>query len=214
VENKTKVIGANVENILNENQQYRKDRREELKSNITKKTKQAKKISKRKYVFSDYIPVPEMNRILEEQTSDNIQYIKGNLRVNPTFSKFAYLRMEDTEERDLLIIGIQYRNRAFDGDLVVANINPEDLWFTFPDGKIQKTGTIVCILEALHPRTAVGHLKKQNSLVICYPRDQRIPMITILFESLPPEYVEQPDSYENTMFYVKIDSWEQSYPSG
>jgi len=211
------VIRENVENILDENQQYKKDRRKEVKINIMKNTKKTKKInqkSKQKYVFSDYIPVPEMKRILEEQTPDNIKYIKGNLRVNPISSKFAYLRMENTEERDLLIIGLQYRNRAFDGDLVVASINPENLWFTFSDGKIQKTGAIVCILEALHPRVAVGHLKKQNSLVVCYPRDQRIPMINILIESLPSLYLEQPHSYENTMFYVKIDSWEELYLSG
>lgn len=200
---------ANKLNILNECQQYK-----EIKNNITKKKKKAKKVSNKRPVFLDYIPVPNIKKMLKEQTSDNIQYIKGYLRVNPVSCNFAYLSMDDTEQPDLLIVGTRSRNRAFDGDLVVASINPENFSFTFSDGRIQRTGTVVCILKALHPRTAVGHLKIQDSLVMCYPRDHRIPMINILLESLPSLYLVCPHLYENTMFYVKIDSWEQSYASG
>jgi len=55
VENKTKAIGENVENILDENQQYRKGRREEPKSNIMKKNKEDKKNIKNKNRFSQII---------------------------------------------------------------------------------------------------------------------------------------------------------------
>lgn len=198
-------------------QPHQENGTKEIKGNVTRNKKdKAKKEAKRKEepIFADYIPVPEMMKILEAQTS-NGQFIKGNLRINTAFAKYAYLRMENTEERDLLIIGARCRNHAFDGDLVVAKINPKELWFTFTDGTTQVTGTVVCILEKLNPRVAVGHLKCQNSqLVLCIPRDLRIPIINIQPESLPLSYVEQPNLHENTLFYVKIDSWEQSHASG
>ncbi|RLU22682.1 hypothetical protein DMN91_004960 [Ooceraea biroi] len=218
--NKTKATEANesnIENVLNNCHQHKENGRKEIKrDNKTKEktTKKVKKAFKKTPVFLDYIPVPEMEQALSEQTPDNVQYIKGNLRVNSVCPKFAYLRMEDMEERDLLIVGTRHRNRVFHGDLVVASINPENAWFTYPDGAVQKTGMVVSILEALHPRTAVGYLKEQNSLIMCHPRDRRIPMIDILPESLPPLYLEQPGVYKNTMFYVNIDSWEHSYASG
>lgn len=152
-----------------------------------------------------------MLNILKKQF-DGIQYVKGNLRVNPSYYKYAYLRLNN--ERDLLITGIPSRNRAFEGDLVVAYVNPENFWHKCPDGEVQKTGKVVCILEKVHSRRAVGYLKKQGSLLMFYPKDQRIPLVEILPESVPPSYHDQPELYKNTMFLVNIDSWEQIHASG
>lgn len=165
----------------------------------------------RRKLFSDYIPVSKMKKILKKPSA-NVQYVKGHIRVNP-FCKYSYLRM-DNEERDLLIIGIPNRNRAFDGDLVVACVNPEKLWHRCADGEIQKTGRVVCILEKVHSRKAVGYLKKQNSLFVFFPRDQRIPLVDILPESVPSLYQEQPELYKNIMFRVQIDFWEQLHAFG
>lgn len=158
-----------------------------------------------------------MQEILKNQTLDNLQYVKGNLRVNFT-SKYvsnSYLHMEKENERDLLIVGSYDRNRAFHGDLVVACIKPEKSWIKYPDGNIQKTGTVVCILEKVHPRQAVGCLKRNDTLVLLEPKDQRIPMIIIQPESLPSSYFTHPDHYENFLFLVSIDSWkEEKYASG
>jgi len=154
-----------------------------------------------------------MINILKHQLFDGVQYVKGNLRVNPSFYKYAYLRL-DNEERDLLIIGIPNRNRAFEGDLVVACVNPEKFWHKCSDGEMQKTGKVVCILEKVHSRRAVGQLKKQGSLLMFHPKDQRVPLVNILPKSVPPLYHDQPELYDNTMFFVNIDFWEQIYASG
>lgn len=153
-----------------------------------------------------------MLNILKNRSFDGIQYVKGHLRVNPSFYKYAYLRLNN--ERDLLITGIPNRNRAFEGDLVVACVNLEKFWHKCSDGKLQKTGKVVCILEKVHSRQAVGYLKKQGSLLMFYPKDQRIPLVDILPESVPPLYHDQPELYKNTMFLVNIDSWEQIHASG
>lgn len=181
-------------------------------SNTVKKEKNAQQTPKTKQIFSDYISRAKMKKILRKQTLDNVQYIKGNLRVNRTCYKYAYLNMEIEGERDLLIIGTNDRNRAFDGDLVVAHINPEKYWHKFPDGQIQKTGKVVCILEEVHPRRAIGCLRKKDSLVLFHPKDQRIPLVVP--KSIPSLYHSQPDLYKNVMFLVNIDSWEQLYASG
>jgi len=154
-----------------------------------------------------------MMNILKNQSCDGVQYVKGNFRINPLAYKYAYLSMNN-EERDLIIIGLLNRNRAFEGDLVVACINDKKFWHKCADGEIQKTGKVVCILEKVHSRKAVGYLKKQGSILMFYPKDQRIPLVEILPESVPPLYRDQPDLYKNTMFLVNIDLWEQPHAFG
>ncbi|KAM0737088.1 DIS3-like exonuclease 2 [Formica fusca] len=186
--------------------------KEIIKSKTVQKEKNPQKTLKTKQIFSDYISLSKMKKILKKQTFNNVQYVKGNLRVNPTSCKYAYLRMENDEERDLLIIGTHNRNRAFNGDLVVAHVNLEKYWYKFPNGQIQKTGKVVCILEKVHSRRAIGYLRKKDSLVLFHPKDQRIPLVVL--ESIPSLYHSQPELYKNTMFLVNIDSWEQLYASG
>lgn len=169
-------------------------------------------------MFPDHIPVLEMKEILKNQTSDNEQYVKGTLRVNPRYNNYAYISMVD-EERDLLINGIIDRNRAFDGDLVVACINSEESWQTFANGKIQKTGVVVCILDKVHPRKVIGylaqHVQKQKPYVLIKPKDLRIPLIRIHSKSLPNLYHRLPVLYDNAIFFVVITHWIQpSYASG
>ncbi|XP_067214093.1 DIS3-like exonuclease 2 isoform X2 [Linepithema humile] len=204
---------SDIDNILKEYNYNRKEVVNDDKANKTKNKQENQTTTE----FLDYISVAEMQEILNNQTSHNEQYVKGNLRVNPTpynYTSHSYLDMKDKMEHDLLILGSD-RNGAFDRDLVVASINSECLWMRYPDGKTQKTGKIVCILEKVHPRTAVGCLIKKNEHVMLRPRDLKIPMIIINPKSLPSSYFKQPDSYENLLFLVSIDSWEQEdYASG
>lgn len=156
----------------------------------------------------------KMINILRRQSVNGVQqYVQGNLRINPFFYKYAYLSLNN-EERDLLIVGLQNRNRAFEGDLVVACVNHEKFWYKYPDGEIQKTGKIVCILEKIHSRRAVGCLKKEGSLLMFYPKDHRIPLVEILPESVPSLYRDQPELCKNTMFLVNVDLWEQLHAFG
>lgn len=198
-------------NMLKE---YNCSNKDIIKNNVkTKNQQKTKQLSEiKKNTFSNYIPVQEMKHILKNQTSDNIQYVKGTLRVNPKYNNYAYLSMEN-KERDLSINGIIDRNRAFDGDLVVARINPKENWHTLANGEVQKTGTIVCILEEIHTRKVTGyliqHVKKGKPFVIIKPRDQRVPLIKISSKSLPPLYHSKPNNYENALCFVHIYSWMQ-----
>ena len=197
---------SNTENVL------KKMYSEEIMKSDAKKKKNTRKTFKR--IFSSYIPVSKMINILKKQSFNSTQYVKGNLRINPFACKYAYLSMTN-EERDLLIIGISNRNRAFEGDLVVACVNPENLWRTSSDGEVQKTGKIVCILEKVHSRRAVGYIiKKHDSLLLFHPRDHRIPLVEILPESVPPLFRDQPEFFKDTMFFVNIDLWEQLHAFG
>lgn len=212
-EKKTQVTTIiNESSTDNKTKKHYHNRKEIIISKTVQKEKNSQKMLKTKQIFSDYISVSKMKKILKKQTLDNVQYVKGNLRVNPTSHKYAYLHMENDKERDLLIIGTHNRNRAFNGDLVVAHVNPEKYWHKFPDGQIQKTGKVVCILEKVHSRRAIGYLRKKDSLVLFYPKDQRVPLVVL--ESLPSLYHSQPELYKNMMFLVSIDSWEQLYASG
>lgn len=198
----------NTDNVLEEHDHKGKEIR---KNGAIKKVKNAQETSK-KQLFSDYISISKMKKILKKQTLHNAEYVKGNLRINPCSYKYAYLRMENDGERDLLILGTRNRNRAFDGDLVVAHIYPEKYWHKFPNGQIQKTGKVVCILEKVHSRKAIGYLRKQDSLLLFYPKDRRVPLVVP--ETIPCSYNSQPDLYKNVMFLINIDSWEQLYASG
>ncbi|XP_072748789.1 DIS3-like exonuclease 2 [Anoplolepis gracilipes] len=210
--NKMETIVINESSTDNVSKEHYHKSKDIIKESTIKKGQNAQKTLKTKTIFSDYISVSKMKKILKKQIFNNVQYVKGNLRVNPTSYKYAYLRMESEGERDLLIIGAHNRNRAFDGDLVVAQINPEKYWYKFPDGQIQKTGKVVCLLEKVHSRRAIGFLRKKDSLVLFHPRDRRVPLV--IPESIPSLYHSQPDHYKNTMFLVSIDSWEQLYASG
>ncbi|EGI59665.1 DIS3-like exonuclease 2 [Acromyrmex echinatior] len=203
---------AEIENKSNTENVLKKMCSEEIMKSDAKKKKGTRKTFKR--IFSNYIPVSKMMNILKKQSFNDTQYVKGNLRINPFACKYAYISMTN-EERDLLIIGISNRNRAFEGDLVVACVNPENLWRTSSDGEVQKTGKIVCILEKVHSRRAIGYIiQKHDSLLLFHPRDHRIPLVEILPESVPPSFRDQPELFKDMMFFVSIDLWEQLHAFG
>lgn len=198
---------------------YHCTKAETIKDSTAKKRKgvQETKQSSRN-IFSDHIPVLEMKEILKNQTFDNVQYAEGILRVNSRYNNCAYISMVN-EERDLLINGVIDRNRAFDGDLVVARINSEENWQPLANGQIQKTGTIVCILDQVHTRQVIGyliqHVQKHKPYVLIKPKDLKIPLIRIYSKLLPKLYHSQPSLYDNAIFLIAINRWMQpSYALG
>ncbi|KAG7209967.1 hypothetical protein KM043_011556 [Ampulex compressa] len=156
--------------------------------------------------FSNYMDKAEIEKILNNQCSDNKQYVHGYLRINLKFHEHAYVTLPD-EESDLLIVGSHDRNRAFDGDLVVASVYEEEKWLSLAEGKKQKTGAIVYILDKIHPRIAIGCIKKAKRSVIFYARDPRIPLIKLHEDSIPHGFEQQPELYKHVLFLVKIITW-------
>lgn len=155
-------------------------------------------------VFPEYLPRKTIERILTNQTSN--KYVVGNLQVFHRKPKRAYISMGNGK-RDLLINSIINRNRAFEGDLVVASITN---YYTHANGDTQQTGEIVHILKKLHPRKAIGHLEQQDSCILFHSTDCRFPLVKIVAASVPTLYREQPELFKDTIFQVKINSWENA----
>lgn len=154
--------------------------------------------------FPSYIPERETLKLLQNQNSADAQYVEGYLRVNPSCYKYAYLSLPD-DRCDLLILGLRDRNRAFDGDLVVACINPPEKWHSC-QGEMQKTGSVVCIREKIHPRKTVGCIKQRGGFMFFYPRDQRFPLMKIHRESLEQFSIEATTS-EDTLYLALVTNW-------
>ncbi|XP_076235401.1 DIS3-like exonuclease 2 [Calliopsis andreniformis] len=174
--------------------------------NAEQKDSKTPKSSKKQETFEKHIPIKEIDILLRNQDSTNIEYIEGHLRINPKFYKHAYLPLAD-DQRDLLIVGLKDRNRAFEGDFVVAHVNPPERWKSIANGEMQKTGVVVCIREQIHPRKTIGHLKQQGTSTFLYPRDKRVPLVRIYPESLPQGFMSQPSIFEDTLFLVNITNW-------
>ncbi|XP_076757710.1 DIS3-like exonuclease 2 [Xylocopa sonorina] len=159
---------------------------------------------KEKGPFPKYIPQKKIDILLKNQNSADPEYVEGYLRVNPSCYKYAYISLSD-DESDLLIHGLRDRNRAFDGDYVVAYVNPSEKWH-MNQGQLQKTGVVVCIREKLHSRKAIGYFKQRGANTLFYPRDQRVPLIKITEKSLE-QFAVRPSNYEDTMYLAAITDW-------
>ncbi|CAD1480132.1 unnamed protein product, partial [Heterotrigona itama] len=165
---------------------------------------QTSKSLRQRETFAQYIPEKQIDKLLRNEDSNGRQYIEGQLRINPWCHKYAYLSLSD-DQYDLLIVGLKDRNRAFDGDFVVACINQPDKWHMHR-GQKQKTGVVVYIREKVHPRKTVGCFKQRGAFTFLYPRDHRIPLVKINKESLQ-QFGVCPSSYEDTLYLVVITDW-------
>ncbi|XP_012259938.2 DIS3-like exonuclease 2 [Athalia rosae] len=160
--------------------------------------------------FPDYIAKKTARSLLAAQKPSEIEYVEGNIRINPKFFKEAYVPMLN-DEVDLLIHGLLDRNRALEGDLVVVKINPMEKWHGLQTSRVQKTATVVCILEKIHPRKIVGFLKpmadRNTQIALFAPKDHKVPRLNIDRSSWPPNFDKDPNSFSNTMFLAEIVSW-------
>ncbi|GAB1600276.1 DIS3-like exonuclease 2 isoform X1 [Argonauta hians] len=70
---------------------------------------------------------------------------------------------------------------------------------------IQRTGKVVSILEAKHPRKCVGHLGQANNKFVRFnPIDSRIPRLSIPLCECPKEYLQRPEDFSRVLFVAKI----------
>lgn len=157
--------------------------------------------------YPEHMPIQKVQELL---STKDMEYMEGILRINPRFPAFAYLPLQNGEA-DLLITSVLARNRALDGDRVVARINSEALW---KFKKTRKTGTIVCILEKKHPRVVVGCLKYDKNTLYLYPRDKDMPTLKINKNCDPLREVAAAAG-ENVLFQAEITDWTKlSYSKG
>ncbi|KZC11857.1 DIS3-like exonuclease 2, partial [Dufourea novaeangliae] len=190
-----------------ESQEFEYDLNTEVIKDVAEETtlkcRKTSKTPKKKEIFLEHISVNKVRELLINQNSGNLEYVEGYLRINPNFYKHAYLNLPD-EEPGLLIVGFGDRNRALEGDNVVARINPPEKWQVFSDGQKRKTGVIVSILEKIHPRKTIGYLKQEGACFDFYPRDKRVPLLRIDPKSLPKGFTV-PE--KETLFLASITRW-------
>ena len=74
---------------------------------------------------------------------------------------------------------------------------------------LQKTATIVGILEKKHPRKAMGYAKVYNrNYALFSPLDSRVPRILIPLEQFPNGFAERPKDFAQNLMIALIDRWE------
>lgn len=176
-----------------------------LENNKSEKDKAKKK--KGKKMFSEHLPIDVVRKIIAVQEPNNLNLIEGSIRINPRCYQNAYVTLAN--DQDILIIGLKDRNRALEGDSVAVLINPQEKWFQLTEDTYQKTGTVVSILEKVHPRKAVGFLKKQDVFVFLQPRDTRIPILKINPKTVPRNFYDNPDLFKETLFLCNIVNWKK-----
>nr|CAG4643864.1 EOG090X047D [Lepidurus arcticus] len=72
-----------------------------------------------------------LSKLSEEELEDGKKqgiYVEGILRINPKNYKEAYTTAPENGESDILIEGMEDRNRALNGDVVVVQLKPASEW--------------------------------------------------------------------------------------
>ena len=166
--------------------------------------------------FDNYITKEKCGTLLKQG-----ELIQGSLRINPRNFQDGFISSGSNSERDIYIEGVAARNRSLPGDIVAVKINPEEEWKStkpgepdqIADGVPTKTGKVVYIIEAKHPRVACGFLKPFNNhrfgFALLSPVDNRLPRLMITLTECPADFKTQAEKYEKTLFIAKIDHWDK-----
>lgn len=171
---------------------------------VSSKKKQEQKQEKVEEHFEEYFSEEQVMAGLQEGV-----LISGVIRINQRNYKEAYISSPCGEEKDIVISGLKDRNRSLEGDEVVVMLYPDEQLQASESA--QKNGKVVYIKDYVHPRLCVGHLlskkKKLNKYVVFSPKDSRIPRLKIPVSTLPEEYINNPNKYDNIIFQAKISKW-------
>ncbi|KAJ8011281.1 hypothetical protein DPEC_G00056520 [Dallia pectoralis] len=76
----------------------------------------------KRQVFEEYMTVEDVSHGLKRG-----ELVQGSIRINPKKYHEAFIASPDGK-RDIFLDGIVARNRALNGDVVVAKIHPQDQW--------------------------------------------------------------------------------------
>uniref|UniRef100_A0A6G1SHV5 DIS3-like exonuclease 2 n=1 Tax=Aceria tosichella TaxID=561515 RepID=A0A6G1SHV5_9ACAR len=141
--------------------------------------------------------------------SESSEEFSGIIRINPRSYNDAFI--DDPQGgSDIFIEGMQSRNAALEGDLVLVRLNPQSQWKTNPmkNNAVQKTGTVVKIIKRNHPCVAGGFLKPYSDTHALFsPIDSKIPRMLIDLKQCPVDFTTQPDRYKDVLFVAQIQHW-------
>eukprot|EP00112_Aurelia_sp_Birch-Aquarium-sp1_P012891 Seg2717.3 transcript_id=Seg2717.3/GoldUCD/mRNA.D3Y31 product="DIS3-like exonuclease 2" protein_id=Seg2717.3/GoldUCD/D3Y31 len=161
--------------------------------------------------------------------------MEGAFRISQRNYNNAYISSPDGI-RDILIDGVNNRNRALQGDIVAVEYLEEDtpvkreveeiarkLAIEFNNVQItednikqtsQKRGRVVRIVEEKHSRMVAGMLKpfRNNSygFALMSPQDSRLPRVMIPLNECPEEFVSRPQDFESVLFTAQIINWKRT----
>jgi exoribonuclease R len=145
-----------------------------------------------------------------QSVPESYEDFSATIRINPRSYSDAFV--DDPQGGpDVFIEGMQSRNTALDGDLVLVRLNPQSQWKTNPmkNNAIQKTGSVVQILKRNHPGVAGGYLKRySDSQALFSPIDSKIPRMLIELEQCPVDFTTQPDRYKEVLFVAQVQHWD------
>ncbi|XP_062062641.1 DIS3-like exonuclease 1 [Lepus europaeus] len=153
------------------------------------------------------------------------RYVEGILCVNRQTKAEAFVRVQDTEQSEedyeILINGMNPRNRALHGDRVAVKLFPESLWKRRTAtgreaGEYMPTGHVVGITQkhkrdyivTFPSKEDIQYYSRKTKKYVAVPWDCRIPRIQI--------HRTQAEKYQCCKAVVHIDSWDlgSRYPDG
>lgn len=85
-----------------------------------------------------------------------------------------------------------------------------------PEEFLQRTASVVYIIEKMHSRAAGGHLKPFNKKnedkpdALFSPTDTRLPRLRIPHDRCPPGFFDRPQDFAGTLFVARITDWPES----
>ena len=78
---------------------------------------------------------------------------------------------------------------------------------------VQRTGSVVHILEKKHNRLGAGALKvfadKNANFALFSPTDNRVPRMKIPMKQCPPDFLQRSQDYANRIFLARIVQWKE-----
>ncbi|CAH1129026.1 unnamed protein product [Ceutorhynchus assimilis] len=160
--------------------------------------------SERKLAKADAIQSfpPTLSEEEAKIATNSKEFVRGFIRINPKNARDSYISNIDSSLPDYHVTSIADRNTALDGDEVLLKLKPQSEWL---EGK--PTAYVVYIVNKIHPRIAVGHLKNAGGSVKFLPRDKRMPVMDVPLLTCPKNYKKNPKVFENVLFAAQLLEW-------
>jgi len=147
------------------------------------------------------------------KAKDGFTLVDGIIRINPKNFHLAYISNPDGVSRDIVLDGVEARNRALPGDLVAVEILPREQW---RDEKQTRTGKVVFLVDKKHSRIACGTLRPYRNhrfgFALFSPVDRRLPRLMVPLAECPRQFIDDHKTLEKTLFVGEILDWDEKMP--